>query len=129
MQCWGESWCSWPKLKNWSDFNAVGLRTVLEYLAHLRLTTNLLPLMTSSHSPRVISVLIAGWEKLILVPGVKGYRTHYAISRSPAGLGMMTNLAFEELAQKHPAVSFIHASPGLVRTQIVGNILKSAPRV
>ena len=33
MLSFEESWCSWPKLKNWSDFNTVGLRRWTEWVS------------------------------------------------------------------------------------------------
>ncbi len=42
--------------------------------------------------------------------------SHYSIRSGVAHASYMTTLAFEELAARHPAVSFIHAYPGEIFT-------------
>lgn len=90
---------------------------VLSYYTRMRLLANLLPLLAAAPKPRVLSVLNAGKEKAIREDDINLDR-----SWSPlAAIGhttTMTTLAFEHLAAQNKNIVFLHAFPGLVRTDI-----------
>jgi NAD(P)-dependent dehydrogenase (short-subunit alcohol dehydrogenase family) len=105
-----------------------GLETdlVLQYYSRQRLVTNLLPLLLKSASPRVLSVLAAGSEGAIDKEDLEVHNK-YSFVKATLGAATMTTLMFEELAKKHPTVSFIHVNPGPVGTHIIDHLLASAP--
>lgn len=106
----------------------------------MRFTTNMMPLLeraaastvTASSAgahpprsdPRVFSVLNGGKEKRLITQDL-GLKDHYSIVNVVDQTTMMTTLAFERLARDHPAVTFIHEHPGIVRTNIIANFLSS----
>ncbi|KAL4928627.1 uncharacterized protein BDV17DRAFT_291552 [Aspergillus undulatus] len=94
----------------------------LRYYSRMRFISNLLPLLSKSDQSRVISIYGGGFEYPIDTsnlslsrPGsfnaLKGYK--HSIT--------MTSLAMSHLSKQYPNVSFIHAFPGLVGTNIYSN--------
>jgi hypothetical protein len=86
----------------------------------MRLTTNLLPLK-KSQAPRILSVLAGGNERQILAHDL-GLERNYIIINVVNHTMTMHTLAFEHLAKSNLSVSFIHAYPGWMRTEILGNL-------
>lgn len=98
----------------------------LQHYSRLCLAINLLPLLTNSSSPRVISILAAGHEGPIDTSDLE-VRTHYSLRRVFDAAPTLTTLALEELAKRYPTVSFIHSFPGQVNTEIGHKALKTVP--
>ena len=92
----------------------------------MRLTTNLLPLLKKSQAPRILSVLAGGNERQILTHDL-GLERNYTIINVVNHTTTMHTLAFEHLAKNNPSVSFIHAYPGWVQTDILGNLFTPKP--
>jgi hypothetical protein len=84
----------------------------LHFYARLRIVNNLLPLLTASPLARVVSILAGGKEKAIDLDDLEGLNS----SSMSGGAATRTTLAFEELANKYPSISFVHFYPGLVNT-------------
>lgn len=94
--------------------------TAIRYYGRLRFILDLLPLLEKSpNSPRVISVLNGGGEGKVIPEdlGLKDPKNTGAITSINAVTTYVT-LTLERLARDHPRVSFIHAHPGVVRTNI-----------
>jgi len=98
----------------------------LQFYSRQRLLINLLPLLELSTSPRIISILCAGFEGTIS-PSDLECRQHYNFVRASRAAATMTDLMFEELAKEHPSVSFIHVNPGSVGTHLMDHFLASTP--
>lgn len=93
----------------------------LSYYSRMLFVFHLLPLLQQADAPRVVSVLGAGRESASIdlddldlkkpenFGGVRG-QILYAV---------MNTTTLEKLADKHPEVTFIHSSPGIVNT---GNV-------
>jgi hypothetical protein len=92
----------------------------------VRLTVNLLPLLNHAKSPRVLSVLAGGQEKPIFTQDLALVH-NYSILNAINHATTMQTLAFEYLAKGNPSVSFVHAYPGWVNTDIVTNFLTPNP--
>jgi hypothetical protein len=100
----------------------------LQFYSRLRLLNNLLPLLSLSASPRVISILGAGFEGPISSSDLE-CRQHYNFFRASQSAATMTDLMFEEFAKSHPTVSFIHVNPGSVGTHLMDHLLASTPGI
>ncbi|KAF6832993.1 short-chain dehydrogenase reductase [Colletotrichum musicola] len=92
----------------------------LTYYSRLRFVTNLLPLLQAAAEAkelaRVVSVLGAGTEGKIFTDDLAlRNEANYNLRNCATQAISMTSLAFEHLAAAHPAVSFVHVSPGVVR--------------
>ncbi|KAE9381208.1 hypothetical protein N431DRAFT_457817 [Stipitochalara longipes BDJ] len=98
----------------------------LQFYSRQRILINLLPLLEVSNSPRIISILGAGFEGTIS-PSDLECRQHYNFVRASQAAATMTDLMFEELAKQHPSVSFIHVNPGGVGTHLMDHLLASTP--
>jgi NAD(P)-dependent dehydrogenase (short-subunit alcohol dehydrogenase family) len=90
--------------------------TSIRYYARMRFVVNLLPLLRSAPSPRVISVLAGGkegelWSDDFLL------EKHYSVGIAAGASASMTTLFMEELAaqQANAKIVFVHLFPGLVR--------------
>ncbi|KAG9236618.1 hypothetical protein BJ875DRAFT_215235 [Amylocarpus encephaloides] len=97
----------------------------LRLYTRLRFVHNLLPLLESSSTPRVISILAGGKESSIDLTDLelrKSFDARTAMKLSTT----QTTLAFEELANSHPSVAFIHKYPGFVNTGAVPRLLKAS---
>ena len=86
----------------------------------MRFTANLLPLLTkAAHSTpplsRVVSVLSAGFEAKINLDDL-ALKANFTLSACANHATTMNTLAAEQLASIYPSTSFIHASPGGVKT-------------
>ncbi|KXX76788.1 3-keto-steroid reductase [Madurella mycetomatis] len=104
-----------------SEFTNEGLETcfTLSYYTRALLISSLLPLLSHSLNPRVLSVLNGGKEKAL-------NESDLALAKpgswSPLGVitqaTTLTTLALDHLSSQHQNITFIHAFPGLVRTDI-----------
>ncbi|KAL2822891.1 hypothetical protein BJX63DRAFT_426727 [Aspergillus granulosus] len=98
----------------------------LRYYSRMRFIQNLLPLLeyTSTTSPsepsRVISIYGGGFEFPINTSDLD-LKHSFSVLNAYKHSITMTTLAMEHLAKSHPNVSFIHAYPGLVGTNIYSN--------
>ncbi|KAJ0414468.1 hypothetical protein BJY00DRAFT_295142 [Aspergillus carlsbadensis] len=89
----------------------------------MRFITNLLPLLESTPSTeptRVISIYGGGFEFPINTSDLDLKHTFSLLNAYKHSI-TMTTLSMEHLAKLHPNVSFIHAYPGLVGTNIYSN--------
>ena len=89
----------------------------VSYYSRLRLISNLLLLLNKSSRPRVVSILNGTYEKKMIEEDL-GLEKHWGITAVVNHTTVCTSLAFDYLAandsQKH--ISFIHDTPGFVRT-------------
>ncbi|KAL2844751.1 hypothetical protein BJY01DRAFT_214759 [Aspergillus pseudoustus] len=96
----------------------------LRYYSRMRFIQNLLPLLespsSSSGPSRVISVYGGGFE-FSINPSDLDLKHNFSLLNAYKHSITMTSLSMEHLATTHPAVSFIHAYPGLVGTNIYTN--------
>ncbi|MCJ1387998.1 hypothetical protein MMC18_000842 [Xylographa bjoerkii] len=102
----------------------------LHYYSRIRFATNFLPqLLNASKSgglSRVISVLAAGREANLILDDLS-LKAHYSLSSCATHACTMNSLAVEELAAANPVTTFIHAYPGIVKTNIgrgLGSVMK-----
>ena len=104
------------------------------YYARLRFTQQLLPLLQSAspHLSRVVSVLEGGGESASINLDDLGLKQSYSVKNAAKHAITMTGLAFEELAKENSTVSFVHAYPGIVKTnwgRDLGSLVKGASQV
>ncbi|PKY01216.1 NAD(P)-binding protein [Aspergillus campestris IBT 28561] len=95
----------------------------LRYYSRMRFIQNLLPLLSSSSSSgpsRVVSIYGGGFEYSINTSDLD-LKYNFSLLNAYKHSITMTSLSMEHLATTHPAVSFIHAYPGLVGTNIYSN--------
>ena len=97
----------------------------LRIYARFRIIHNLLPLLTASASPRVVTVLAAGREGTVDLDNLEPSSFIAAANTSAT----QTTLALEEIAKSYPSVSFCHAFPGIVDTGIMSRAMRSASGV
>lgn len=97
---------------------------MLRYYSRIRFIHNLMPLLESARSPRVVSVL-AGGKEVDVQPDNLDLKKHFNFCQSTGYPVTMTSLTFETLASKYPSVSFIHVFPGLVATPLLKNSMGS----
>lgn len=74
----------------------------------------------------MLSVLAGGSERAVAVDDL-GLERNYTIGNVINHTTAMQTLAFEHLSQSQPAITFIHAHPGWVRTDIVANLFACGP--
>ena len=89
----------------------------------MRLISNLLPLLRNSEAPKVLSVLAGGQERRLLMHDL-GLKENYSMLNVVDQTTTMHTLAFEHLAKDNQSISFLHAYPGWVRTNIVKNLFE-----
>ncbi|RDL35144.1 Uncharacterized protein BP5553_07075 [Venustampulla echinocandica] len=94
----------------------------LRYYTRLRFTYNLLPLLTASPSPRVISILAGGREAEIDLTDLE-VRNNFSGIKAMKNGTTQTTLAFEELVKSYPSITFIHKYPGFVDTGVVDRLM------
>ncbi|KAI4122245.1 MAG: hypothetical protein LQ338_005918 [Usnochroma carphineum] len=90
----------------------------LRYYSRLRTVYNLLPLLSLTPNPHIVSVLAADNEGKIYEDDLELKHNYGFISCMYHG-NTMTSLAFEHLAKENPKVAFVHVYPGYVRTNIM----------
>lgn len=93
----------------------------LHYYSRWRFAYKLLPQLTKAGDngglSRVVSVLAAGRESNIYVDDL-ALQKNYSMRTCMKHSATMNSLAAEELAKTNPKTSFIHSSPGIVKTQL-----------
>ena len=89
----------------------------------MRQTSNLLPLLRNSPAPKILSVLAGGQERRLLTHDL-GLAENYSILNVIDQTTTMHTLAFEHLARDNSSISFLHAYPGWVKTDIVKNLFE-----
>lgn len=97
----------------------------LRYYSRLRFVYNLLPLLTASPLPRVISILAGGKESAIDTTDLE-VKNDFTFYKAAANGTTQTTLAFEELAKSYPTISFIHKYPGFVNSGVLDRLFASA---
>ena len=100
-----------------------GLETcfALSYYTRIRLVTRLLPLLRQSSGPRVLSVLNGGKEEALNEQDLgldQSWSSRCVIKHTTT----MTTLMFERLAKENQGITFMHAYPGLVKTDIIAGL-------
>ncbi|KAG2000847.1 hypothetical protein GB937_010766 [Aspergillus fischeri] len=100
-----------------------GLETcfAISYYSRMRLVWNLLPLLRQSPQPRVLTVLNGGREKSMHDEDI-GLEQHWSPLAVVNHSTTMTSLAFEHLAENDKQITFLHAFPGWVRTDIFARL-------
>ncbi|KAH6684112.1 hypothetical protein B0J14DRAFT_4716 [Halenospora varia] len=106
------------------SIEGIDIPTTLRYYSRIRLTHHLLPLLSLSPNPRVISILAGGKEKPIDLTDLELRSNFSQLKAMSHGTTMMT-LAFEELAKEWRGVVFVHKYPGFVDTGAVARFLSS----
>ncbi|MCJ1454548.1 hypothetical protein MMC28_004901 [Mycoblastus sanguinarius] len=108
---------------NGPQYTKEGLETcfAISYYSRMRLTSNLLPLLRKSPQPRVLSVLAGGREKSMRDEDI-GLEQHWSTRGVIDHTTTMTSLAFEYLAENDKQITFLHAFPGWVRTDIFARL-------
>lgn len=88
------------------------------YYSRLCPTKLLLPLFEAAAPglARVVSILGAGEESAFLDLSNLDLKRDFTLKKASVHAITMTSLVFEELAELHPSVSFIHTLPGMVNT-------------
>ncbi|TVY67361.1 Oxidoreductase andH [Lachnellula suecica] len=92
----------------------------VKYYSRLLFIHLLLPLLHTSPSPRVLSILAAGSEgpANLADPGFLDPNSFNGFWEALRHGVMITSLAMKELAVQNPGVSFVHANPGPVATDV-----------
>lgn len=107
----------------------VDTKMAINYYGRWRIVENLLPLVLKasakdsqdsqgeSQNARVVTVLSPGNEGPVLESDLD-LKTNYSLLNLNRHITEFNSLAVARFAEKHPAVGFIHAGPGLVNTGI-----------
>jgi hypothetical protein len=88
---------------------------VVSYYARLRIVSNLLPLIRRSRHPRVLSILNGTKEKKINEQDL-GLEKNWSIIAVVNHTTLFTSLAFDHLAANNSQITFLHTTPGFVKT-------------
>ncbi|KAK4992123.1 hypothetical protein LTR50_001301 [Elasticomyces elasticus] len=100
-------------------------KMAVNYYSRFRFATNLLPLLNAAADAgelsRFISVLAAGSEADVDVEYLE-LKEKFTVHRCLAHCVMMTDFMVEELAKRHPRISFSHSYPGTVKTGIANEL-------
>lgn len=97
--------------------NADGLEDTfsLRYYGRMRFIQNLLPLLLSPSSSRILNIHGAGREGQLIEDDL-GLRHSWSLNKGHVHTATMNTLALGELASSHPSISFIHVFPGILVT-------------
>lgn len=108
-----------PNPHSWFTENADGLEDTisLRYYVRMRFVQNLLPLLSSSSSSRIVSIFGAGREGRLNEDDLELKHT-FSHATAACHTATMNTLALEEVASSHPTISCIHVFPGLVLTGV-----------
>jgi hypothetical protein len=99
-------------------------RSSLLYYARLRFVYNLLPLLTTSTNPCVVSILAGGRERAIDINDLELHK-NYNFKTIASTSTTQTTLAFEQLAKSNPMISFCHVYPGFVNTGQLDRLMQT----
>jgi hypothetical protein len=97
----------------------------LRYYSRLRFVYDLLPLLTASPVPRVITILAGGQESAIDINDLE-VRNNFSLIKAAGNGTTQTTLALEELAKSYPSITFIHKYPGFVNTGVLDRLMATA---
>ncbi|KAK3693038.1 hypothetical protein B0T22DRAFT_448846 [Podospora appendiculata] len=101
----------------------------LSHYGRIRFITNLVPLLSTSPGPRVLSVLAGGAERCLWVNDLS-LASNYSMLAAIDHMTALHTLSLAHLAAQNPSVSFVHAHPGFVGTDVVADAFGSlAPGV
>ena len=97
----------------------------LSYYSRIRLLTNLLPLLRKSPRPRVLTVLNAGKEKPVIKEDLgledeENWSAVAAVNHTTTATTLALDILNEDPSNKN--ITFMHAFPGLVRTDIFSKL-------
>lgn len=95
----------------------------LHYYSRMRFIVNLMPKLTEA-SPRLsraISVFGAGGEGPLILDDLS-LKENYSFRKCTDHAITMTSLAMNELSQAHPAISFIHTYPRVVKVNLTRDL-------
>jgi hypothetical protein len=101
----------------WIADNADGLEDTisLRYYVRMRFVHNLLPLLSSSPSSRIVSIHGAGKEGRLNEADLELKHT-FSLATGALHTSTMNTLALAEVASSHPSISCVHVFPGVVVT-------------
>jgi hypothetical protein len=96
------------------------------YYSRIRLMTSLIPLLRKAKRPVILSVLNGGQEKALLETDL-GLEKNWSFTGVINHTVTMTSLAFEYLSKdnSNKNITFLHAGPGLVKTDIFAKLAAS----
>jgi hypothetical protein len=100
----------------------------LRYYSRLRFVYDLLPLLTASPVPRVVTILAGGQESAIDVNDLE-VKNDFSLMKAAGNGTTQTTLALEELAKSYPSITFIHKYPGFVNTGVLDRLMATAKGV
>lgn len=94
--------------------------TCIRHYSRALLTMRLLPLLEQAPNPRVVSVLAGGLEGAIYPDDLAlESPRNYGFAKASGAAATYITLTMEQLHKEHAKISFIHAFPGLVRTNLL----------
>ena len=93
----------------------------LSYHNRIRIVNNLLPLLQRSSRPRILSVLNGGNEQALIEDDL-GLERNWAPRNIINQSTTMMSLMFERLSSENQQMTFMHAYPGLVKTEIISGM-------
>ncbi len=97
----------------------------MNYYSRFRFIQNLLPQLTAAAEAgslsRCVSVLAAGKEADIILDDLS-LKTNYSAGNALKHAATMNSLMASYLAELHPGTSFVHMSPGVVKTNMLRNM-------
>lgn len=93
--------------------------TSIRHYARTLFILNLLPLLNKAPAPRVITVVAGGLEGPIF-PSDLEFKDpkNYSVAKVAGATSTYITLTLEQLQARNPKISFIHAFPGLVKTNL-----------
>lgn len=99
----------------------------LQYYSRLLIAHLLLPLLLKSEHPRVVSIFAANKEGVLTTKDLESeFHENFTRIGAQSAVITMTTLSFEELAKEYQTVTFCHAYPGGVNTDILQKLLDTA---
>jgi NAD(P)-dependent dehydrogenase (short-subunit alcohol dehydrogenase family) len=108
-----------------STIEGIDRKMSVNYYSRIRWMFNMMPaLEKASHDgelSRVITVLAAGSESDVRLDDL-GLQHNFTLHACLAHCVMMTDFMIEQLAERHPDVSFSHSYPGTVKTGIANQL-------
>lgn len=93
----------------------------LSYYSRMRFIYNLLPHLRKSPNPRILSVLNGGKEGPMNLEDI-GLQQHWSTFNAVNHTTTMMTLALEHLAKADQQIIFMHAAPGIVKTDIFAKL-------
>ncbi|KAI9640775.1 hypothetical protein NHQ30_010615 [Ciborinia camelliae] len=91
----------------------------LQFYIRQRFITNLIPLLSRSRCPRIISLLLPGNDSPLSFETLKSSKGYLEIG----SINHATSLLFSEYAKTHPEITFINAFPGILTSNTWGSMM------